>query len=184
MGRTNEKLCQQGFMSVADNPSLYAASVPVFQHYLGQLAHILHSAQQYTAHNDDLLQARLAPDMLPFHQQVEIAANFSLRASFPLAGLPVPSYGECAPTWPGLHAHLGRAQALLASLAPNAFHAAAARTIKDQAGQAVLGLKAPDFLHRYALPNFFFHCSMAYAIARHQGLPLGKADFDGLHRYA
>jgi len=31
----------------------------------------------------------------------------------------------------------------------------------------------------FALPNFFFHVSMAYAILRKQGVPVGKFDFLG-----
>jgi hypothetical protein len=38
-------------------------------------------------------------------------------------------------------------------------------------------------LQQYALPNFFFHLSMVYALLRQQGLPLSKADFDGWHVY-
>ena len=35
----------------------------------------------------------------------------------------------------------------------------------------------------YALPNFFFHYSMVYAIARQAGVEIGKSDFDGYHDY-
>jgi hypothetical protein len=30
-----------------------------------------------------------------------------------------------------------------------------------------------------AVPNFFFHATMAYAILRHNGVKLGKADYIG-----
>jgi uncharacterized protein len=166
----------------ADAPALYATSVPVFQHYLERLAHIVQKAQQHNA-GRELLHAQLAPNMLPFHNQVEIATNFSLRACFPLAGLPLPGYGEFAATWDGLHERINRAQKLLADLPMAAFEAAAARSVTDPAGQATVTLGAQDFLQRYALPNFLFHISMTYAIARHCGVPLGKADFDGLHSY-
>ena len=35
------------------------------------------------------------------------------------------------------------------------------------------------YLTGFALPNFFFHMTTAYAILRHYGAPLGKADFLG-----
>jgi hypothetical protein len=35
----------------------------------------------------------------------------------------------------------------------------------------------------YAVPNFFFHYAMVYAIARQGGVPVGKSDFDGYHHY-
>ena len=36
-----------------------------------------------------------------------------------------------------------------------------------------------DYLLLYALPNFYFHTTTAYAILRHNGLPIGKVDFIG-----
>jgi hypothetical protein len=34
-----------------------------------------------------------------------------------------------------------------------------------------------DYLRHWALPNFFFHVTTAYAILRHNGVPLGKSDY-------
>jgi hypothetical protein len=34
-----------------------------------------------------------------------------------------------------------------------------------------------------ALPNLYFHLVAAYIALRGAGVPLGKADFDGLHAY-
>jgi hypothetical protein len=56
-------------------------------------------------------------------------------------------------------------------------------TVRTTAGFAGLALPGPEFLQLYALPNFFFHYSMVYAIARQAGAPIGKADFDGYHAY-
>ena len=36
-----------------------------------------------------------------------------------------------------------------------------------------------NYLLQFALPNFFFHVTTAYAILRHNGVELGKADFIG-----
>ena len=158
-------------------PPRFTASVPVFLRYLDRLGTWVDRAGDTPA----LLAARLAPDMLPFHTQVEVAANFALRTCFPLAGLPVPPYGDQPPTADGLRRRLTRASALVGALDPAAF--AVPREVEDTAGQARLVLPADDFLHLYALPNFFFHVGAAYHILRHAGLPLGKADFDGFHVY-
>lgn len=55
--------------------------------------------------------------------------------------------------------------------------------IKDMAGPASVSMNAGDFLVRFAYPNFYFHLSMVYAIARFKGVKLTKGDFDGLHQY-
>jgi uncharacterized protein len=36
-----------------------------------------------------------------------------------------------------------------------------------------------DYLFYFAMPNFYFHITTAYAILRHAGVELGKADFIG-----
>lgn len=166
---------------------LHEASVPVFLRYLGRLRGLLDAAQafavQHARPEAELLAARLAPDMLPFETQVLIAANFALRACFPLAGRPIPPYGEFAPSVEGLRARIDRVVALLESLDAASFEAAESRVLESRAGDAVVSLRAPEFLFQYALPNFFFHLTAAYAVLRSQGVPLGKQDFDGFHAY-
>ena len=58
------------------------------------------------------------------------------------------------------------------------------RLCRDRAGFADIALPADEYLNLYILPNFYFHFSMAYAIARSQGAAIGKGDFDGYHLYA
>lgn len=165
----------------------YDASVTVFQRYLSRLLRLVDLAETHVRSHarteTSILNARLASDMLPFESQVKITTNFSLRASFPLAGLPIPDYGEFPVSFDGLRACLKHALSLLETLKPEQFETSASRKIESQAGKAHIALPAPDFLFQYTLPNFFFHLSTSYAILRSQGVPLGKADYDGLHRY-
>ena len=169
------------------NAVLYEASVPVFLRYLERLGGLVDAAEACAAQGgraaDDVLAARLAPDMLPFATQVEIAANFGLRACFPLAGLPVPPYGEFAPGFDGLRARIGHVAGLLRALPPDRYAGAASRTLESRAGEALVSLPASEFLFQYALPNFLFHVTTAYAILRSLGVPLGKRDYDGFHAY-
>ncbi|MFZ2751987.1 MAG: DUF1993 domain-containing protein [Lysobacteraceae bacterium] len=166
---------------------LHQASIVVFQRYLARLAALLDLAQAHAGPDpgriNALLAARLAPDMLPLHVQVEVVSNFALRASFPLAGETVPDYGEFPAGFDGLRARIARTRRLLETLAPARFEGASARVIHDRAGDAELSLPATEFLFEYALPNFFFHLTTVYAILRNCGVAVGKADFDGYHRY-
>lgn len=169
------------------HPSLYEASVPVFLHYLSRLTGFVEMAERFARVHElsvsELLSAKLAPDMLPFERQVVIATNFSLRAAFPLAGEAIPPYGEFPETAAGLRDRAARAASLLRSLQPPQFAGAEARLLESQAGEALVRLPATEFLFQYALPNFFFHVTAAYAILRSRGVPLGKEDFDGYHSY-
>jgi hypothetical protein len=168
-------------------PPLFTASVPVFARYLGQLQGLLAKAAAHCVLQGTpeaaLLQTRLAPDMLPLGVQVEIAVNFVFRACAPLAGQPVPPFGEYQESLARLQARVEAAQAFLHTLQPEDFAAAAERTIHDPAGETTVALDGSTFLQQYALPNFFFHLSMVYALLRQHGLPLSKGDFDGWHVY-
>lgn len=178
--------------------NLYAATVPVFQRYLQQLrlildlaqAHLLQQAQNSLSAaparelETQLLNARLAPDMLPLSSQVQVAGGFVLRAMAPLLGQPVPEFGDYPSSLAGLQQMLSDRMAFLAGLQPSQFQAEDEhRLIRSDAGQAQIELPAVDFALQFALPNFFFHLTCAYAILRQQGVPLSKQDFDGLHRW-
>jgi uncharacterized protein len=131
---------------------------------------------------EDALGARLAPDMMPAGAQIATAAGYTVRVAFPLAGRAVPELpgGETAAA---LAARVAAARALVGGLDPAAFEGAEARVIRHRAGFADLAQPGEAFLIRYGVPNMMFHLSMAYAALRAAGLPLGKADFDGLHAY-
>lgn len=149
---------------------MYQASVPVFRHYLSRISDIVAVA------GPDALDARIA-DSFPARQQFATAAGFALRVTCPLAGREVPDLPQ------GLGPRLAVARAMLGAMTPAEFEGAEARVIRHQAGFALLEQTGAEFLHLYGIPNFFFHLTMGYAALRAAGVPLGKADFDGLHSY-
>jgi hypothetical protein len=130
-----------------------------------------------------LLAARLAPDMMNAGGQIRTVSGFALRATFPLAGREVP-VARFSDDMRGLRAGIGFARAELEALVPADFAGAGSRVIAHVAGEARLEQTGAEYLHLFALPNLWFHLSMAYAVFRAQGLAVGKADFDGLHVYA
>lgn len=132
---------------------------------------------------DAIMRMRPAADMLPFGVQGQILVNLALRSTYPLAGLPRPDYGEYPDTPDGLRARIARAETLLRALAPESFADAAQRQVVDRAGDADIALPGERFLREFALPNLYFHLTAAYIALRGAGVPLGKADFDGLHVY-
>jgi uncharacterized protein len=175
-------------MSTPPNPSyLYDATVPVLARYLGQLQGLLNLAAQHGGTHGlaeaDLLQARLAPDMLPLHQQVEVAVNFVFRTCAPLAQQAADRAAPVAVSFAALNARIAQAQAFLQGLERADFAGAAQRTAHDRAGLADIALDSATYATQYALPNFFFHVSMVYAILRHLGVAVGKPDYDGWHVY-
>jgi hypothetical protein len=177
-------------MQVLPPPSdLYTTAVPVLSRYLRQLELMLEKAARQVAHKtldeQALLGARLAPSMFTLAQQVQTAAGFAQRACAPLIEARAPVLGEGeAPDLAELQRRVAVALAFVDGLDAAEINAAAGARIRTQAGEAWLEFDAGDFLRLYALPNFFFHLAMAYALLRQAGVPLGKPDFDGWHRYA
>lgn len=151
-------------------PPLYAASVPVFRHYLARVQDMAERA------GPEALAARIA-DAFPAGQQFATAAGFALRATCPLAEREMPDLPQ------GLAPRLAVVRATLGAMRPEEFLGAESRLIRHSAGFADLEQTGAEFLHLYALPNFFFHLTMGYAALRQAGMALGKGDFDGFHHY-
>lgn len=124
-----------------------------------------------------LLSARLSPDMLPFTRQVQIACDFLVRTSARLSGAELPKMPDTEASFDELKARIEKAIAYAQGLDARGFEGAATRDITFPAGPMTQTMKGEAFLMRFALPNFYFHASMAYAILRENGVELGKGDF-------
>ena len=156
------------------------APTRLFLHYLRQLQAIL---QQVEAFDGAVAARRLHPDMFPLLQQARVAIGFTLRATCPLAGREIVSFRDDDFTFASIFAELERTMAYLEAIPDADFAGMDTLRVRTTAGFAELDLPAPEYYQMYAVPNFFFHYSMVYAIARQAGVPVGKADFDGYHRY-
>lgn len=155
----------------------------IFVHYLKNLdALVVMAEEAERERSSSLLQARLVPDMFPFGQQVSTAVSFSLRALCPLVNRPVPEI-EQPENFVQLRDLIEDAVHFLQQLEGAELEGFEGRIVSTRAGLADRAFKGRDFLIGYALPNFLFHYSMAYAILRSEGLPVGKQNFDGFHEY-
>jgi hypothetical protein len=162
---------------------MYDASVPVFRQMLGSLAAILAKAETHAQEKkieQALLQARLFPDMFPLTRQVQVAADFAKGACARLAGVEVPRYDDVEASLAELQQRIARTLAFIDSLAADAIAASAERDITLKVGQNERQFKGQPYLLHYALPNFYFHTTTAYAILRHNGVEIGKKDFIGV----
>jgi hypothetical protein len=161
--------------------AMYHASVPVFRQMLSALGGII---DKTIAHADAkkidqavYASARLYPDMFPFSRQIGVATDFAKGASARLAGVDVPKFEDTEVTLADLKARLQKTQDFIATLKPAQFDGAETRdiTIQLRAGPTVF--KGQPYLLHYAMPNFYFHTTTAYAILRHNGIEIGKPDF-------
>ncbi|MBB2485508.1 DUF1993 domain-containing protein [Mitsuaria sp. WAJ17] len=171
--------------SISPSSELQLSTVPTLLRYLRQLDGLLDLAQSHCRSKgldeNRLLGSRIAPDMQPLRSQVWICGNFVPRMEAALRG-GEPRY----PDWPqDLAGMQHQLQALLDQV--QAWSAGdfepADRRVESDAGQAWLQMPLRAWIHQFALPNFCFHLTAVYLLLRQQGLPLGKAQYDGFHRY-
>ncbi len=163
--------------------SMYQASVPAFQRALAALDAILDKALAYAEERKidpaALTSARLYPDMHPLNRQVQLLSDTAKGACARLAGLPVPSFADTETTIPELKARIAKTLDFIATVRPEQIDGSEARDITLKAGAREYTFKGQDYLVFFALPNFYFHVTTAYAILRHNGLPIGKLDYLG-----
>jgi len=163
--------------------SVQSVSIDIFTHALGSLSSILEKGVAHAAARKFdslvLVNARLAPDMLPLSRQVQIACDLAKNSAARLAGVEPPRFEDSEKTMEELRTRIAKTIDYLKSLPPGAFEGSEDRDIKVPAGERTLEFKGLSFLQRWALPNVFFHVTTAYNILRHNGVDIGKRDFLG-----
>ena len=126
-----------------------------------------------------LLGSRLAPDMFPLSRQIQIACDFAKSPIARLAGMEVPRYEDTEVTIADFKARIAKTLDFVRSVPADKLAGAEDRQIEWKAGPNDMSMKGAAYFGGYAVPNFYFHISMAYAILRHNGLEIGKKDFLG-----
>jgi len=163
--------------------SMYTQSVPVFVKMLTNLSGILDKTAQHCAERKIdpavLLGSRLYPDMFNLMRQVQIGCDFAKGAAARLVGVDVPKYEDSETTTDELKARIAKTIAFIQSLPEAQFAGSEGRTITIPMRGEQKSFVGLNYLNNIVLPNFYFHLATAYGILRHNGVPLGKADFTG-----
>jgi len=163
--------------------SIYDASIPPMIRSFENLSKILDKAVAQSKGEDKdanaLLDARLAPDMHPLTRQIQIASDSAKGCAARLAGVEPPSFPDTEQTFADLQARIAKTIDYLKSIKPGQLTDAESRTVTIKSPQRTFEFSGRDFLTGFALPNFYFHVTTAYALLRHKGIAIGKMDFLG-----
>ena len=163
--------------------SMYEISVPAIARGLTQLAHVLAKGAAHAKANDidegQLVQARLAPDMLTLAGQVQRASDTAKATIARIAGTEAPGFPDDENSIDELIARSEKTRAYVLSVERALFDTAAERLVEMKLGGNVVQFSGQQYLLNFGLPNFYFHVTTAYDVLRNQGVPIGKRDFLG-----
>ena len=159
--------------------TLDTLSTSMFLRGLNVLSGLIDRAVEAGLDEAVMMEARLAPDMRPFPDQVRMA-SFSARSCVArLTDQPWPKTDDAEASLADLKATVALSIAFIEGVEAAAFAGGETRRIELRFPGVELNFEGQGYLTSFALPNFYFHLSMAYAILRHLGVPLGKRDFLG-----
>jgi len=164
--------------------SLYAAIVPGFQQILEVVSNLLAKAETFCAERgvapDEVIQARLTADMLPFAYQVKSTAVHSVGAIEGVRkGVFSPDMTPPPETFAALKTRIAETRPFLEKVDPAEIDGFLGRDMRFSFGDRHIDFTAENFLLSFSQPNFYFHATTAYDILRWKGVPIGKRDFLG-----
>ena len=163
--------------------SLYDFTVPTFARALTNMSHQLDKAKAFATQKKvdfkAFAEARLIADMHPLTAQIQIASDNAKGAVARLAGIDPPKFEDNEKTYEELKARIAKTLDFINSVKPEQFAGAETREIVLKFPSLTLKFNGQDYVTKFALPNFYFHAAMAYALMRKNGVDLGKADFMG-----
>ena len=163
--------------------SVHALTVGQFVPMLKNLGKILEKAEAFAAAKKveaGVIEGlRLAPDMLSFARQVQLASDFAKNSTARLAGIEAPKFEDNEKTLEELKARVAKTIDWLQGIQAAQLEGAENRHIVIPLRTRTLEMDGLPFLQKWALPNFYFHLTTAYALLRHVGVEIGKQDYLG-----
>ena len=173
------------------NANLYTTTIVPMMRTLENLSRLLDAAVTFAATKKTerldftaaLLNDRLIFDQFPFIRQVQIACDNAKAAAARLSKQEPPSMPDTETTAEELKTRIQKTLDFMKTVTPEQVIGNEEIIItmppyykKQYGGEHLTGY---EYATMYALPNFYFHATTAYAILRKNGVPIGKGDYLG-----
>jgi len=163
--------------------TMHSASVPIFVRMLTNATAWLDKAEAHASakkfDTSVYLSTRLAPDMLPFTKQIQIACDTVKFCVARLAGVEAPKFEDNETTLAELRERINATIAYAKSVPAAQIDGSEEKDITIPRRDGSVVMKGEAYLKHFVLPNLFFHATTAYALLRHNGVELGKMDYLG-----
>jgi hypothetical protein len=166
-----------------DNALIYDMTALQMGRMLGALAVWLEKAEKLAVAKkvdpiDAFMDQRLIVDQYPLVEQIQSACDAAKFACARLTGKDAPKHPDTEKTFAEAKARVESVKTYLTSFKVEDFNGAAERKV-TQTWMEGKYLRGADYLQALAVPNFYFHLNMAYAIMRANGVEIGKTDYIG-----
>ena len=105
--------------------------------------------------------------------------RFRPNAPRRLAGVGLPAFPETDASFAEAKARIAKPLDFIKGFGPAQIDGTGEKDISWKADERPMSFKGQAYLLHFCLPHFFFHCTTAYNILRHNGVELGKRDYMG-----
>lgn len=144
----------------------------------GLLAKAAAYADQKKFDVNNFMTERIAPDMLPFPKQIQIACDAAKFCVAHMSHTEAPKFEDNEKTIQELRQRIEKTTSYLKTMVEADFSQFKEAKISPSwaGGQWLTG---EEYFYELALPNFYFHITTAYMILRKAGIEIGKSDYIG-----
>lgn len=156
--------------------SLYDATIVMAKGALTSLDRILTEAEKHS-NSGAFFTARLVEDMKPLTFQVFYAAFQAEALAAKLSGGEYAEPEEDLDTYEKMHVLIGHALEVLDQTDKDTVNKLGETSISFTRRDELIDVPVKAVASLMSMPNIYFHVSMAYAILRKEGVPLGKRDW-------
>jgi uncharacterized protein len=160
--------------------TLYETTIPPMIKGLKTLSAFLEKGRLHASADEAaLIESRLIADMGGLAFQIQRVSDTAKGCAVRVGKAEPVAMEDNEKTFPELQARITKTIEVLEKLDPKSWEGA-------EDAEVVMKLRSGDrkftgksYVLTYAIPNFYFHVCMAYAILRKEGVQVGKLDYLG-----
>jgi hypothetical protein len=162
---------------------LYDVTVPGFVRGLKNLRAFLEKGRAWAEaqglDESALTGARLFDDMAPLTAQVQRVSDTAKGVCVRVGGAANVPFADEEASFADLFGRIDRTIAFLDGVDRAGFAGRDEALVQLPTPNGAIDFTGASYVQNFAVPNFWFHVTTAYAILRAQGVPVGKMDFLG-----
>lgn len=164
-------------------PALYDVTIPAFIRGLENLSAMLEKSKAFAAEQgvdlSELLDARLIDNMAPLTRQVQMVTDTAKFVAVRVGQVENQAWADEQASYEDVQARVSKAISFLQNVSAEGFDRREDAKVVLTTPSGDIPFTGSTYVFGFAIPNFYFHLSMAYALLRMKGVPVGKLDFLG-----